>query len=827
MTGVSPAAAARGRWAWRRRWPVLLVLAVMLAAQGTILVAARRVVQAQTERDLREGRGDARDVAQIFREQISRTMIHVRTLHRLAGLAVMLRRQGDVLAADRLLAEIRGTASLQGTGVVQVSVTDPDGHIAWSSLPLPPGPPPSVATEDHVRAILADGQSEAIGAPTRGALSGVPVIPMSAAIVGRDGTLLGVSTVSIDPNILRVMERAMTLASTDVITLLRGDGLVLARTGGFGVGRMMDPQSGALGALGNRMSVIWRGPSGVDGVQRLIAMERMPDDDMIVVAGLNEAAHLAQTEPFLDLLKRLAMMAVVLMAALAGGLLLFLAWQRRVALERARGETVRESERLFRTLTESLPDMICLHDAEGRVLYASPSTRTLTGLAPEALVGKPPPFTLNGEGGDHMLTRADGSRLWVESGVGEVPVGALGNDAIRMVSTTRDVSRRRVAEEALQRAREDIDTVVSAAPAGLYRYEQTAGGPLRMQYISPNIETLTGFTAAEAMATPGWWRSRVDPAFADTLAQHMQRIAERGISSAQYRFRHRNGSFIWINDTCRRVDLHRASHWVGYFADITREKLQAEQLTHAGKLAFLGEMATGMAHELNQPLAGISMTAENALALVQSGTAEAPALAQKLNRIIEQAMRAAALIDHMRVFGRRDDGPPGAVNVADAVAGATLILEGRIARAGIALRTHIPPDLPPVRGHLVLLEQVLMNLLANAADAILAHDPVPGAARRISLSAQVDQDKLAIVVQDTGGGVPEDALTRLFEPFFTTKSAGHGTGLGLSISYGIITDMGGQITVRNEDGGAVFEILLPVDVSASSPEAVKERAAAE
>lgn len=224
------------------------------------------------------------------------------------------------------------------------------------------------------------------------------------------------------------------------------------------------------------------------------------------------------------------------------------------------------------------------------------------------------------------------------------------------------------------------------------------------------------------------------------------------------------------------------------------------------------EIAAGMAHELSQPLASIGLAAENAAAALTAAPADIGLVAQKLERISQQAARAARLIDHMRFFGRRESGEVQPIDLSVALDGALLILDGRLRRTKVEIVRDIAPDLPKVLGTLVLLEQVMINLIANACDAFNAtRPPVERDRRRIEVTGFVAGAVVILTIADHAGGIPEGDLPQVFQPFFTTKPAEEGTGLGLSISHGIITDMGGTMTARNSRDGAVFELRLPVD----------------
>jgi two-component system C4-dicarboxylate transport sensor histidine kinase DctB len=147
------------------------------------------------------------------------------------------------------------------------------------------------------------------------------------------------------------------------------------------------------------------------------------------------------------------------------------------------------------------------------------------------------------------------------------------------------------------------------------------------------------------------------------------------------------------------------------------------------------------------------------------------------------------------------------------------VLGSKLKFASVTVKWQAEATLPPILGSAISIEQVLINLIANACDAYVARQATAPCKRSIDIHARQEQGMVVIEVQDQAGGIPEAVLPRVFEPFFTTKPVGQGTGLGLSISYGIVTDMGGSITVGNRDGGAWFQLRLPATgTEAAAPE---------
>ncbi|WP_027897271.1 PAS domain-containing sensor histidine kinase [Zestomonas thermotolerans] len=244
--------------------------------------------------------------------------------------------------------------------------------------------------------------------------------------------------------------------------------------------------------------------------------------------------------------------------------------------------------------------------------------------------------------------------------------------------------------------------------------------------------------------------------------------------------------------------------------DDTELHRSRQQLYQSAKMATLGTMATGIAHEISQPLNVMRVALMNLLKRVENGELTDDYLLTKLGRIEGQVQRAARIVDHMRVFGRRSEIERQYFQPKEAVEGAVGLLCDRLQQKGIALDMELG-ELPELLGHADQLEQVLINLLVNASDALLSRqEREPELRPWIQVRAGLRDGRVLIEVEDNAGGIEPELLERIFDPFFTTKPVGKGTGLGLSVSYGIIRQMGGQLKVRNATRGACFSVDLPV-----------------
>jgi len=247
--------------------------------------------------------------------------------------------------------------------------------------------------------------------------------------------------------------------------------------------------------------------------------------------------------------------------------------------------------------------------------------------------------------------------------------------------------------------------------------------------------------------------------------------------------------------------------------DVTRKVVAEQQLIQASKMSTLGEMSTGVAHELNQPLTILQAISNLLTRKVRNNKAIEPEILEEMaDGISTHVDRASKIIEHMREFGRKSDMKTMPVQINDVLRRGFEFFSQQLLVHNIEVIWDLKGGLPMVMADSNRLEQVVVNLLLNARDAIEerwnGQDAQPD--KRIHIRSYTAKDRVCFRICDTGTGIPASIRDRLFEPFFTTKNVGKGTGLGLSISYGIVTDYGGDITARTwEPGGACFEVSFP------------------
>lgn len=276
---------------------------------------------------------------------------------------------------------------------------------------------------------------------------------------------------------------------------------------------------------------------------------------------------------------------------------------------------------------------------------------------------------------------------------------------------------------------------------------------------------------------------------------------------------------VWIDGLIGEQDFQVSSYpfqgqdegraVVHHYRDVTEEKRLQRRLMQSDKMAAVGMLAGGVAHEINNPLGGILAFAQ--LAMSDLGP-NSPAL-EDLKEIESAAIRCKKIVENLLDFSRQSkDSDQKTLDPVELVEGILPLIKLKLKSSGVEVHTHYDATLPKICGNSNRLQQVVMNLLTNAAHAM----PKGG---NIAVTIMADED-VKIMVRDEGIGMSKEVMERIFDPYFTTKTQGEGTGLGLAISYSIVSEHNGYIDVKSEVGkGSTFTLVLPP----SSKEKQKER----
>lgn len=368
-----------------------------------------------------------------------------------------------------------------------------------------------------------------------------------------------------------------------------------------------------------------------------------------------------------------------------------------------------------------------------------------------------------------------------------------------------DVTERKALEEEIKRSEKKYRDIFNNIPNPIFVLDSS---DLTILDCNESVKSVYGYSKAEIVGRsfPELFKGVQE---ADVALQ----IRTLDIMN-QVRQTTRDGKTIYVNIRTSPSEYLGRDALLVTTADITKRLMTEQQLIQASKMATLGEMATGIAHELNQPLSVIKTASSFLIRKVRRRLPIREEILQTMAEEIDGHVdRASRIINHLREFGRKADVKKEKIHVNDALTSALELFSQQLKLRDIEVAADFQPDLPPVLGDANRLEQVFVNLLINARDAIeenVERHAGENIDKRISLTTRRDGDYVTIEVRDTGTGIPKPILEKIYEPFFTTKRVGKGTGLGLSISYGIVQDYDGSIRVETEENkGANFIIRFP------------------
>lgn len=254
--------------------------------------------------------------------------------------------------------------------------------------------------------------------------------------------------------------------------------------------------------------------------------------------------------------------------------------------------------------------------------------------------------------------------------------------------------------------------------------------------------------------------------------------------------------------------------YMAVIRDISERKLFEKQLRHSERMAGIGELATGMAHEINQPLNTMSMAIDNILFAIENNTITENYLKTKIDKVFDNITRIQKIIDHVRTFSRdQDDFVQKPFDINASINNCISMISEQMSHHDIKLSYQKSDEIPAINGNTYRFEQVILNLLINAKDAIEEKHKNLGKTfkKKIDISSDLTDNQIIIEIKDNGIGINQKDIDKVLLPFFTTKAPGQGTGLGLSISYGIIKELGGEIDVQSKPNqGTSVLIKIPV-----------------
>lgn len=485
-----------------------------------------------------------------------------------------------------------------------------------------------------------------------------------------------------------------------------------------------------------------------------------------------------------------------------------------------------EQENKLRTVIRSAPVCIKLQAADGTILEMNPAGMAmLDAEVPGQVLGKSvysflcPEYHARYAALTQQVFRGDEGRLEFEV-IGHrkerrrlethaVPVHGPDKKIIALLGITRDITEQLRIADQLKENEARLRAIIESEPECV-KLEAPDGTLLDM-----NPAGLAILEAAERDQVVGKSVYRViAPDYHAAYRAHAERVFRGEKSALEFQMVTMRGNRRWLETHAvpMRDNKGGVAALLGITRDITARKQTEEkllqrqmELAHMCRLTNLGEMASGLAHELNQPLCAISTYADAVARTLKSGASATEAACETLERISAQAERAGMIIRRLRDLVAKKQPEPQAVSVNHLILDVIELLQPEFTARSVTVRRELMAALPLAMADPIQIEQVVLNLARNAAEA-MSQDPVP---RELIIRTRVDGEGcIEVAVRDSGPGVPDTAMEQVFSPFFTTKE--NGIGMGLSISRSIIEAHGGRIWVaNNSDGGACFGFTVP------------------
>ena len=722
--------------------------------------------------------------------------------------------------------------------IVQTAIINPDGFMYERTLTGNQQPIIDLRDREHFQAIAVRGLDRFIGKPVIGRLSGKKTIQFASASRDAAGQLQGVIIISLDGSSFAQRSTDRNQTGIDYLILVRTDGQVIESNVPFAIDTRLDLEAYGIAPVLLGKTITFTATSPLDGVRRILTFTPIEGSDLLIGTGLDEAVAMAPGQRSQQLIfAESAYLGFIFLFVFFGVSATLYYWSRSKISHIQR---IEEEQRLIfiQTLFDGAGDMIGFLDDQFHYIFANRAVSRIAGKFPSELVGT-----------RIMTGQTEKSRVTLENKLNALEVGRslprftllVGNDVTIEVEITkiplvsagtisdrsgpaigyfwiaRDVTQRLRDEAELSVLRQDIELLVRTGPGTLYRAAVSPDGEIAVRF-PVGLGRLAAILDQGAM-------NQADPVGAlfveDAIgvrAHVLQTLKTIGQSTAIYHLKLADGSARWIRDSCVVVSkADRSLEVAGYYTDVSR-LIAAEQIgENTARLTRLGEMAGGLSHELNQPLAAISMAAENGLIILGRGASGIAGAQAKFEKIASLAIRAGNIIRDMRQFASVEPHHPEATSASSVVHAACAAMASKLVAVDIDLRLALEDDLPMVRATPEALEQVLVKLLANALDAHVGTARPDGSPRWIEIGATALQGGfVSLTVRDNAGGFPPDDAARIFQPFHTTKGPQNGTGLGLAVSFGLINQFGGTLTARNENDGALFEVILPVWTKASA-----------
>jgi two-component system, NtrC family, sensor kinase len=496
--------------------------------------------------------------------------------------------------------------------------------------------------------------------------------------------------------------------------------------------------------------------------------------------------------------------------------------KRRAPGARRSGSGGRRSSDPLTAATEiltSMGDAVVVTDLDRKIRLANPAFAALLGRKLEELPGTPvddciaPADRANVRNSQDQVFagRAQRYEARILRPDGEVRVVAVSSSPLHLdhkligsAASLRDITADRRAQETLARSEARYRNLFESASDAIVTLD--ANG--RFTTVNQAAEVISGYRRDELVGT--WFAPMIpDEELAKALA-HFQRALAGETGLFETRFFRRDGDIRHIAVTYSTPQ--KDEEVLCLIRDVTDQKMLQEQLIQSEKMSAIGQLVSGVAHELNNPLAGISAFAQ----LLLTERRLSAELKSAAETIYAEARRASRIVNNLLTFARQHKPEKGTTSIMQVLDDTLELRSYELRVRGIEVMRDYDKTIPDTMADAHQLQQVFLNLLTNAEQAMERTD---GRQHRLTVRTRRSGKDIRIEIDDTGPGIPPALLERIFNPFFTTKPTGSGTGLGLSISLGIVREHGGRIWAENpQSGGARFVIDLPITKTVATGE---------
>ncbi|WP_300458934.1 ATP-binding protein [Desulfobacula sp.] len=402
------------------------------------------------------------------------------------------------------------------------------------------------------------------------------------------------------------------------------------------------------------------------------------------------------------------------------------------------------------------------------------------------------------------------------------PIKSPDGKVIGAIETLKDITEDKKAQEELELQDQELSTLYEKYKKSEEKYRSLFNNnpnpifiidrqTLEILDVNHRVEEDYGYVKTELLGTPFLdMGDRSD----ETIKEGLETLSEKKyILFTKKKHFKKNKTSFFVNVKVVNATYSHRDVLIASATDITESVEKETQLIQAGKLATLGTMAAGMAHEINQPLNVIQICSDLILKMIKKGlTIPEDELVMMANDIIDNVARASGVIKHVRDFARQSERDLKKMIINDPINDVFKILGHQLTVHSIKVKLELDPEIPEIRAEHNRLEQVFINLVTNAIDSMDEKAEKAGAPveKILEIKTYAEDSWVITKVSDTGIGMTDDVKRKIFEPFFTTKETGKGTGLGTSISFGIIKDYNGTIDIQSELGkGATFIVKLP------------------